>query len=329
METDITAGRQVVIIVGAGASCDHSKDRSSCPPLARDLARELRSTLPQFAELEEKVGRPCEEDFEKWTEQIEKRSREAAENHTDILWCLSKYFVRFKEIPDDSLYLNLIEEIVPDLLQKTLFVSLNYEVLLEMAIREKGYRAHAGTGNLDSFNDLQAGLPEIPVIKPHGSCHYRVQMNVTSVGCGRIAVSDPSSNMTLGPTISEDPFRIDEEMKDFSTSIPSVISAFNPEKSSSFNRLFIESARNRLLTRMKDCRKMALIGVNFRPYDHFINEVVKTGLEAGASIGFVGDEEAFNNYCALVSPLGTNYRYLGTKFRDELDSLMTFLKSQT
>lgn len=184
--------------------------------------------------------------------------------------------------------------------------------------------------NKVDVNKLQA-IPSkiIPVIKPHGSCHYRVQMNVTAVGCDRIAVSDPSGNMDLGLVASEDPIRIDEEMKDFSTSIPSVISAFNSEKSSSFNRLFIESARNLLLTRMKDCRKMGLIGVNFRSHDHFMNQVVKTGLEAEASIGFVGGEEAFNNYCALVSPLGTNHRYLGTKFRDELDNLITFLKNQT
>jgi hypothetical protein len=79
---------------------------------------------------------------------------------------------------------------------------------------------------------------------------------------------------------------------------------------------------------MEHCRKMALIGVGFRRHDHHISKTVRAGLEAGASIGFVGDEEAFNNYCALVSPLGTNHRYLGTKFRDELDNLITFLKSQ-
>ena len=237
--------------------------------------------------------------------------------------------MRFKEISDDSLYLNLIEEMGLDLLQKTLFVSLNYEVLLEMAIRKKGYRAHAGTGNLDSFNDLQAGLPEIPIIKPHGSCHYRVQMNVIAVGCGRIAVCDPSSNMTLGPTASEDPLRIDEKMKDFHTSIPSVISAFNPEKSSSFNREFIESSRNLLLARMEHCKTIALIGVNFRPHDHFINELVKTGLEVGASIGFVGDQGAFNDYCALASVPGINHIYLGTTFRGGFVSLTKFLKGSS
>jgi hypothetical protein len=322
METDITTGRQIVIIVGAGASRDHSKDKSHCPPLARDLAQELRYTLPQFAEVEKKVGEPCGEDFEKW---MEKHSSKDPLNYTDILWHLSKYFVRFKEIPDDSLYLYLIEEMDWDLLQKTLFVSLNYEVLLEMAIRKKGYRAHTGTGNLDSFNDLQVGLPEIPIIKPHGSCHYRVQMNVIAVGCDRIAVCDPSSNMALGPTTSEDPLRI--EMKDIHTSIPSVISAFNPEKSSSFNRNFIESFRNLLLNRMKNCKKIALIGVNFRPHDHFMNKVVRTGLEAGASIGFLGDQEAFNHYQALAFAPGIKHVYLGPTFRGGLVSLIGFLRS--
>lgn len=118
METYITAGRPIVIIVGAGASCDHSKDKS-CPPLTPNLAKELRSTLPQFVEVEKRAGELCLDDFEKWMDSLED-----PRDYTDTLWCLSKYFTRFKEVPDDSLYLSPIQEMGSDLLQETLLFLL-------------------------------------------------------------------------------------------------------------------------------------------------------------------------------------------------------------
>jgi hypothetical protein len=325
MSMYINTPKEILFIVGAGASVDHSKS-VACPPLGKDLAEKIRQKIPEFIMAEKQSGKLCGNDFEEWLE----NNAYEPEVYTDVLWCLSKYFCKFNEVPHDSLYLKVLRRITKELLSKSIFVSLNYEALLELAIHKSGYKAYCGTGEFDSFNNQWKSNQEIiSIVKPHGSCTYRTKFGEgvfgSAVAVKRIAICDKTSNISLGPTYLVDPKVVYAEMGKIENSLPSIVSAYNPEKSSSFNREFIESSRQFLLNTVANCRKVVMIGLNFRATDIYINSVIRNALESGAILGFVGDKTAFNNYLGLSSKSNQHYKYLAETFRSSIDSITEFL----
>lgn len=72
--------------------------------------------------------------------------------------------------------------------------------------------------------------------------------------------------------------------------------AYDPSKSTQFNRYLIESKREKLLQCLTKAYKLLLIGINYRKEDPYINKIIETAYLSGAQIGFVGSTGAFNGY---------------------------------
>ena len=333
----ISNDKDIVIIIGAGASFDHSRNRDDCPPLGECLASSLRKELPEFVSIEEKVKKKCGIDFEQWMEDYASKD---ISTYTGVLWCLSKYFSKYKDIQDDSLYLELTKRIDTE---KAFFISLNYEALLELAIRREGYHIDPGVSTeQDNFNNISSQVI-IPVLKPHGSVNYRAIDSSSNYGttlAGKITIGDNQKNIIFkninikkieisesgqcivnGSKLDE-PKEVNEKLDDISKSNHSIVCAYNPKKTANINHDFINKVREHIFNRMTSCSKMVLIGINHKPNDEFINKVVLTGLKAGADVRFIGSKVACENY---FGSRDTNF--LGTTFRESLDELVEFLNN--
>ncbi len=320
--------RDIFIIIGAGASFGHSINRGSCPPLGKDLGKELRDSYQEFRNVEEQISIQCGEDFEEWLEKLGDKPFQ----FTDVLWCISKYFSKYHHLPSDSAYLKLIDVLGSYTLKKVIFVSLNYESLLEMSLRKRGYGVIAGTAEYDSFNSTDNRLRAfVPIFKPHGSSTYRVYLRVKIENCKRMAICDPSSNISLGPVFLCDPKKAHEEMESIERSIPSVISAYNPTKSTSFNREFIDYQREKLLQLISKSSKVIVVGINHREEDEYINKLIEAAFLGGSELGFIGSLRAYEgyvNHCKIKSSQPKGFTRIGGRFQESILDIKRFLSSK-
>lgn len=337
----IHADKDILVIVGAGASLAHSQEITSCPPLGKDLASTLRKALPEFEQLEADVGKMCGSDFEEW---MENYTRMDSRVYSGVLWCLSKYFSGYNVIPNDSLYLELLDRIGPALLKKTAFISLNYESLLELAIQRMGYYvdpvAHI---DQDSFNTKETQI-RIPVLKPHGSSNYRVLDSSPNFGTtfsGKVTIGPNQKgivfeNINLNKvetavtgeciikgTKFENPRDVHGMLDGLSTSNHSIICAYNPEKTSNFNHDLINDIREHSFNLLNNCKKLVMIGIGHRKEDVIINKIVEVGLRAaGSNVRFIGGTNCCKGYFGT-----TDEYFLDTTFRGGLDGVSEFLNS--
>ena len=239
-----------IILFGAGASC--GSDTCDTPPLMGGLFDELcRYDPANWGAVPDAQALDFRNDFEAamW------RLLQADAPGADVLQrAMASYFFQFRPRPR-SLYANLAGRIRNGGWDGAL-VTLNYERLLELAVRS------AGTNLV--VNPPQIASGEVELCLPHGCCHLFGQMQVVgniSIG-GGIAFDSP------GIRAVDDPGGYGQRIQ--SDRLPPVMSYIEPDKRNRTGVSFIKGQRKRFEALTSSASLIAIIGVSVRPRDAHI-----------------------------------------------------------
>ncbi|MCG7643170.1 hypothetical protein MHM99_16850 [Alteromonas sp. MmMcT2-2] len=300
---------KVLVMIGAGASKGHS--RATCPPLGRELGGALRDVYPLFSELEENTGNTCSEDFEQWTASI----GDDAAAYCDSLILIGHYFRQYKALPHDSLYKQLIDKLSNF---NATYLSLNYESLLEIAVKEKGYEINWGATSFkeDNFNSANENAEKITILKPHGSAHF-LAAGAHLFQRGDVC-SDITSLINCG-TIIADPSKCGD------TAFIPVLSAYEAQKRNSFNDAFIRDIRERSIEAAAEADCVLVIGIRHSPQDKFLPSIFDA-MKDNTSLLYVGGSEDFSGYESQFNNGQRNVEHLSEFFTSDsirrLDNLL-------
>jgi hypothetical protein len=152
-----------VILFGAGASYGSEQASPYCPPLGLGLFDELQRQYPKaWGTLPDSYGNRFRENFELGMKEVWDSN---SYDTSVLLQCIGEYFARFRPTTGNT-YSRLLEMLKErETIAGTTFSTLNYECLLEYAIRTMGYDVHYEL-NQPSTNRI------LTVLKIHGSCNF-------------------------------------------------------------------------------------------------------------------------------------------------------------
>ena len=300
-----------LIIIGAGASCAHLKSphlytdyQYINPPAGKDLASNLRSFSQKWRTLETKYG-VCGEDFEGWSQKLlDRNERCEVDGQFDYVWyllILTNFFYKFDRIYNGSGYFSLLNALKAHL-QNTVFVSLNYEILLELALKKRGYNiVYSSAAYEDSFNGNDVGS-DVFIYKPHGSVNFRPKLNM--YGDFKVCPINfsASANVHAGTHVVS---AINENQK----VCPSIISAYVPSKLTNLNFAFIHGVRSQLLAKCENCKKAIVIGVKANLVDQFMYKYFQTIFSNVKDVLLFCDKPAYNTYKELFPDVHFDFDY--------------------
>lgn len=152
-----------MILFGAGASYGTDHAVPSAPPLGADLFPELQQHYPTlWGALSAELAETFAEDFEAGMLALA-----AADGHAvaPLMQAMTHYFAGFRlDGSGHDLYSRLLAELPPASRERTLFSTLNYECLFEIAAAGHRLRIHYDRQPLSSES--------IRIWKLHGSCNF-------------------------------------------------------------------------------------------------------------------------------------------------------------
>lgn len=239
-----------LILFGAGASSG-SDHPSLVPPLARNLFDALCTFNPtRWGAVNGGFASQFRTDFEKGM----KAFADANPTSVDRLQrAMAAYFFQFR--PEcSSLYVRLAKAIW-DRNWNGALASLNYERLLELALRALGLRVVLGPPEM--YTDVEFCLP-------HGCCHLFGQIRTA----GNMVIDRGILFDFPGIRVIENP---QEHMAELEQSVvPPVMSYFRPDKQTRAGVSFIDRQRRRFAELVRAAQTVAIIGVTVRPHDTHI-----------------------------------------------------------
>lgn len=318
--------KELCILIGAGASAFHSKKNEIfCPPLGINLARAMRKDTnfkKVFATAEKMVAAKRIKKFEVWMN----RFIGNVNFYSTVLWCLSGFFLKYNELPEDSFYLTLIEKLGQKKLSKSIFISLNYESLFEIALRKEGYKINWGTDvEDDKFNIEKDFLCEVSVFKPHGSSNFRQSLKVIG-GNGYSGAVASITGQIESEVFIADPKTAYLEFIGSADHGHSVISAYEPKKRTSYSKRFIIQIRENLKNSIKNIEKTLIIGISCNKDDSFLNEVLGKLFTTSKQVGYIGDERDYKNYLKLFNLDENFFQRLGLINHEDNKRILEFIK---
>lgn len=183
------ADRELLVVLGAGASYDCANEASICdaahrPPLARELfhvasrpafwevLRQYPGAMalaPDLAELSLQSAVSIEDELRKLASHSDSLTRQHFEDIprylSSLLTSVSK---KYASMPGS--YVRLVKRLVADEPHRVTFVSLNYDDLLE-----QGIQSYVRGLSFDHISDYVHRDRSIWVVKPHGSIDWFVK----------------------------------------------------------------------------------------------------------------------------------------------------------
>jgi hypothetical protein len=199
----------------------------------------------------------------------------------------------------------LVETIArADVLSDTVFVSLNYELLLEQALHLSGRKPHYGFAhNGDTL-----------VLKPHGSCNWLVEPRLRARGTGNTQ-GGPMIAL-VGGDVRLVPASIRQVVEEFEAHllIPPAMSLYAIGKPSMVAPIVVDEVRREYERRIAGAERIIMIGV--APYerdDHLFRPMI----DATADIFYVGaDDPVFRERAGT-----TRVHHVTSAFEDALEAL--------
>ena len=263
-----------LIFFGAGAS--FGSDTSGTPPTSNKLIDALISFNTEgWGRLSKEYIESFRDDFEQTMVQLSKQNPHLL---PPLQRAMAAFFFQFHPGPN-NLYRKLALKI-HETSWRGIFVSLNYERLLEISLISEGI--------LPIYNQSSKNPKEIEICLPHGGCNFF---------CESV---QGASNMVsfMGPAVTtKGSIRIIRNPVEFSSRIrgdafPPVMSYFEPQKRTTSGMNFIESQRRRYREVVLSSEKIALIGLKVRPHDtHIWGPLAETSAELIYCAGEHSSEE--------------------------------------
>lgn len=320
---------RVLVFIGAGASKGHTNDPALQVP-CEDIRKYLFERYPILCT----YPKQNIDDVEQWADRL------SPSQHIVFLCALTDYFSKFNRIPTDSAYLRLIKELKND----AAYASINYDCLLELAIKKLGYGVDYGIASnkfcLSTFwNPTKSNMGSCIVLKPHGSVNW-VQRNplmqivrtppqqcplVTGAGSCYLGV-DQTSNfiVTANDTVralcpSDIPPRGSSSN---GNCLPSLVCTYNINKSAPFNPDIIEKARQGIENYAGKIHSLLIIGVKYREHDRHLLNAIKHICHAGAKLIYLSPDHKSSKGFRSLCKNKKAYKPVQKLFSEGLDAAL-------
>jgi len=269
-----------LVLVGAGASTGAETDSGKIipeqPPLGSQLFDRLSSKYPDtWGALPADIQDEFVDDFERGMVAL---GEEHSELHASLYRVMGDYFASFRIAASPTWYGRLASELEGSISNnKTVFASLNYECLLELALRRRGFEvAHCLSQRSDSA----------VVLKPHGSCNF-LSDKVRAEG---ITFDE---GVRFGGDIQVVGLDEARQYCQGDAALYPAMSLFRPDKYIQIGVHVVDKFQEMWKEAVDEAEKIAVIGVKPRESDeHIWGELSNTD----ADIYYIGGEEPFRTW---------------------------------
>jgi len=290
-----------LVLFGAGASYGCGNVFPKSPPLGGSLFQELQKLYPMsWGNLPQDLEIKFKKNFEEGMEEIWDKYSTAIPN---LMKHMSLYFCQFNLPDDENLYSKFLENLSDDVFEQCIFSSLNYDVLLEIAISKQVKQI-----NYFELNPIGG----IPVWKLHGSCNF-IPRNISAqnVSFTRGVVFDAgitavSPNEAIQFSLS-------------STSLYPSMCLFMEHKPTQISQSTISEIQKNWQSKVSEMEKILIVGVRPLMKD---SHIWKSLTETKAEIGFIGSKSEFNKWSKSRKQ---NDKYLGNYWENAFDEGVDFL----
>jgi hypothetical protein len=224
---------------------------------------------------------------------------------------MSCYFAKFSPGPD-NLYRQIIS-VLKRTKRKAIFVTTNYEMLIELAAIEEGYKViyQGDSVSSDSIN----------VLKIHGSCNFLPKSEGVF---DNVTFSGPPGGKTV---FIEDDVRavLPDKVLRFcreENSVCPALTLYAEGKRVLICRRFVEEQQEAWQIQAEKAKKIFVIGLKFYPRDTHIWDVLKS---SSANLFHIGDENDFPKLADFVGR--RRVHSLGNTFEQAIPKIKAHLLS--
>jgi hypothetical protein len=298
--------KDIVFLFGAGASFGAGGIWPENPPLGYQLFDDLEQMYPgSWGRLPTKFKEVFRDNFEDGMGLV----------YSNLGFLISKlmrdmavYFIQFRPVPGKSLYCKLIKFLAQkNLLESTLFSTLNYECILEYSLTHQHKKI--------SYPYVNGDENSIPILKLHGSCN----MFCSGIEASQGIIYGTSVNFDGGLKPLPDKDKVIEHCLVKSGLAP-VMCLFMKGKPLQISPSSIKDIQNEWKEQIFSAKAVFCIGVNPLPEDSHIWDCLAT---TKAVLNFIGDKGRFDGWVAKYRQHKSQFiaHYFDTGFRQLLNNL--------
>jgi len=293
-----------MVLVGAGASFGVGEVHPDNPPLGDDLFKNLESQYPNsWGSLPNYIRSEFLNNFERGMVVL---SEFDSTLHATLYQAMGAYFAQFS-IGKNNHYSTLIDHLHNSITTgETVFVSLNYDYLLEEAIE----RAKI---DLNSAPETLGGSGT--VIKPHGSCNFFPD----SIQASGVSFTEGVSFDAGVKQVSKHDII---EYHDSDEALYPVMALYRPDKHTQISPSVVYRFRELYREAVSEANTVGIIGAGIHTHDDHIWNPLAT---SEAEIHYIGDRSGFDDWRAKYRDTG-RYQYIASKFSDGVDELISELR---
>ncbi|MEX0609038.1 MAG: hypothetical protein WD016_05375 [Balneolaceae bacterium] len=291
-----------VFLFGAGASFGSGNVYPTPPPLGNQLFNALERLFPtSWGSLPTDVKDVFRTNFEHGMQEIIDRYNAAI---APLMQHMGIYFSRFRLFNDQSNhYKSLIEHCSNEgLLDRTIFSSLNYECLLEIACSMESVQ-------INYFGDPEKD--KAAIYKLHGSCNFKSAGLELSRGVQFSGVTFEGGLQILQPNQVAPVFR-------GNTGLYPAMSLYAQNKPLNVSPAGINEGLNKWKTHIENASRIIVIGVMPNREDEHLWLPIAN---SDAEFIFVGGEEQYDNWVNEFRNSKTN-KYLGFTWEQANEELL-------
>ncbi|MFZ1077371.1 MAG: hypothetical protein WAN47_08090 [Nitrosotalea sp.] len=294
-----------VVLFGAGASYGSNDVFPHATPLGADLYTILKKNFPStWGNLPHDIDTKFQDNFEEGMKLV-------WENHSHnvglLMRHLTLYFAQFRQNnPSQNLYFRFIESIKQNA-NEIAMSSLNYDVLLELAITSSGLQV-----NYFSDSPIQNSML---VWKLHGSCNF-IPVNIHA-GSGVSYGSGVSFNSNIQAVSPNEAIQFCLS----GTALYPAMCLYMDKKPTQISPSVIGKIQQNWLTSIGKANKVLIIGVRPNPNDtHIWNPIIETN----AMVGYIGSNEDFIKYVKQKRE-NKDTKFIGRRWNEAFDDSITFV----
>jgi len=288
-----------ILLFGAGAS--YGSNNGNVPPLGDDLFFALQEfNPPGWGSLPASLSSEFHGNFENGMTKL-------SQNHSHAMPVLQRamaaYFFNF--LPTANNLYRVLAQRIKTSGWNGAITTLNYERLLEISLIHEGIQPVIGSSPCGS---------QLELCLPHGCCH---------LFCDGVSASSTGVSFSGVGVSFDGPIRVINNPQEFgqrinSNAVPPVMSYFEPQKTTSAGRSFIEGQRTRWTQLANQADVVGVVGIRVRKQDTHIWEPLRNTsgkiVYCGGSQGGQEFTEWHEKYCK-----GKSCSVLSGYFSDEFD----------
>lgn len=293
-----------LFLFGAGASFGTSHVIPGSPPLSNCLYEELARDFSNWYGLPEIIKSELSDNFEQGMGNVwMNRQTDVAQLMRDMACFFAKYNL---DKSQNDLYSKLLINIKKkDILNRCIFSSLNYDMLLEQATTLLGHPF--------SYDPKASRDPEtVSILKLHGSCNFRSEMNATGITFSGVSFDSGVKILTSTKEVLE---------YCVSTSLYPGMSIFTEGKPTQIAPSVVSEIRRTWQNHVMEAEKALIIGVHPNGDDKHIWDSLE---KAPGKIYYIGGEKPFKAWASKRRSSGS-FQYLGSEFKAAFDDLIKVL----